>query len=149
VHVSRYCVPIDNQRPQLDLKIFDDICPDRNVPVIVVFTKYDQFRRNVQTHLEDIGSSDDNIFDAADKQFREHYLPLVMMLDSCDEKVGSEDKYHSYMLMFFGRDAQANMGCDGLIETTAAALNDNIVASMLLAVQRDQLKLSVQTALYR
>ncbi|KAH8985073.1 hypothetical protein EDB86DRAFT_2395978 [Lactarius hatsudake] len=47
------------------------------------------------------------------------------------------------------KDAQANMGCGELIETTAAALNDNIVASMLLVVQRDQLKLSVQTALYR
>ncbi|KAH8985063.1 hypothetical protein EDB86DRAFT_3246519 [Lactarius hatsudake] len=42
------------------------------------------------------------------------------------------------------KDAQTNMGCDELIETTAAALNDNIVASMLSAVQRDQLKLSVQ-----
>ncbi|KAH8985072.1 hypothetical protein EDB86DRAFT_3246524, partial [Lactarius hatsudake] len=49
-----------NQRPQLDLKIFDDTCPDRNVPVIVEFAKYDQFRRDVQIHLEDFGSSDDN-----------------------------------------------------------------------------------------
>ncbi|KAH9006717.1 hypothetical protein EDB84DRAFT_1426295, partial [Lactarius hengduanensis] len=34
-HVLRYCVPMDNQRPQLDLNFFKDICPDRNVPVIV------------------------------------------------------------------------------------------------------------------
>src|SRR6266702_3685121 len=26
----RYCVPMDNQRPQLDLKFFKDICPDKN-----------------------------------------------------------------------------------------------------------------------
>ena len=26
----RYCVPMDNQRPQLDLKFYKDICPDRN-----------------------------------------------------------------------------------------------------------------------
>ncbi|KAH9169755.1 hypothetical protein EDB89DRAFT_2072607 [Lactarius sanguifluus] len=92
----------DDQRPRLDLKIFDDIYPDRNVPVIVEFTKYDQFRRNDQIHLEDFGSSDDNI-----RAMR--------------------------------KDAQANMGCDELVETTAAALNDNVVASMFLAVQRDQL----------
>ncbi|KAH9169750.1 hypothetical protein EDB89DRAFT_2072604 [Lactarius sanguifluus] len=41
------------------------------------------------------------------------YVPFVTMLDSCDEKRCT--------------------GCDELIETTAAALN-NIVASMLLAV---------------
>ena len=29
-HIFRYCVPTDNQRPQLDLKFYKDICPDRN-----------------------------------------------------------------------------------------------------------------------
>ncbi len=29
-HILRYCVPMDNQRPQLDLKFFKDICPDQN-----------------------------------------------------------------------------------------------------------------------
>ena len=28
--LSRYCVPMDNSRPSLDLKYFDDICPDNN-----------------------------------------------------------------------------------------------------------------------
>jgi hypothetical protein len=26
----RYCIPMDNSRPALDLKHFDDICPDKN-----------------------------------------------------------------------------------------------------------------------
>ena len=29
-HILRYCVPMDNQRPQLDLRFFKDICPDQN-----------------------------------------------------------------------------------------------------------------------
>ena len=29
-HILRYCIPMDNQRPELDLKHFKDICPDRN-----------------------------------------------------------------------------------------------------------------------
>jgi hypothetical protein len=29
-HIFRYCVPMDNQRPQLDLKFYKDICPDQN-----------------------------------------------------------------------------------------------------------------------
>jgi hypothetical protein len=28
--LGRYCVPMDNVRPELDLKYFDDICPDKN-----------------------------------------------------------------------------------------------------------------------
>ena len=39
--------------------------------------------------------------------------------------------------------------CDGLVEKTAAALNEDAVALMLLAVQRDNLELSVKTALSR
>ena len=26
----RYCIPMDNDRPELDIKYFDDICPDKN-----------------------------------------------------------------------------------------------------------------------
>jgi hypothetical protein len=29
-HILRYCIPMDNQRPGLDLKHFKDICPDQN-----------------------------------------------------------------------------------------------------------------------
>ena len=42
-----------------------------------------------------------------------------------------------------------NSRCDDLIEKTAAALNEDIVALMLLAVQRDNLLLSVKAALNR
>jgi hypothetical protein len=39
--------------------------------------------------------------------------------------------------------------CDDLIEKTAEALNEDIIALMLLAVQRDNLQLSVKAALNR
>ena len=42
-----------------------------------------------------------------------------------------------------------NSRCDKLIKVTAAALNDDIVALMLLAVQRDNIRLSVNMALKR
>ncbi|KAH9053099.1 hypothetical protein EDB87DRAFT_1712583 [Lactarius vividus] len=132
--ILRYCVPMDNQRPGLDLKYFKDICPEKNVPVIVVFTKYDQFWQNVRIHVEDFGSPDDNILDVADKQFQEHYLlPL-----GDDVRFVRLEKMH-----------KQNMGCDRLIETTAAALNDDAVRLMLLAVQRGNLELSVKSALKR
>ena len=86
---------MDNQRPELDLKYVKDICPDKNgtynvfidsrrfvplvnistlVPVIVVFTKYDQFLRNVQINLEDYGNPDDNVLDVATRRFKKYYL---------------------------------------------------------------------------
>ena len=82
---------MDNQRPELDLKFFRNICPDQNgtslnirdgfdcngsiqVPVIAVFTKYDQFLRNVKIDLEDYGNPRENISDAAQRVFKEHYL---------------------------------------------------------------------------
>ena len=42
-----------------------------------------------------------------------------------------------------------NSRCDTLIEATAAALNVDIVTLMLLAAQRDNLRLSVNSALKR
>ncbi|KAH8984501.1 hypothetical protein EDB86DRAFT_2810763 [Lactarius hatsudake] len=134
LHAIWYCVPMDNQRPQLDLKFFNDICPDRNVPVIAVFTKFDQFRRNVQIHVEDFGSPDNNVFDEVEKRFQEYYV----------RPLGNDVRFVRLEKMNL-----PNMRCDKLIETTAAALNDEIVELMFLAVQRGNLELSVKRALQR
>ncbi|KAH9052332.1 GTP-binding protein [Lactarius vividus] len=134
LHAIWYCVPMDNQRPQLDLKFFQNICPDRNVPVIAVFTKFDQFRRNVQIHLEDFGSPNDSVLDGVEKRFEEHYI----------RPLGGNVRFVRLEKM-----NRPNMRCDELIQTTAAALSDDIVGLMLLAVQRNNLELSVKTALNR
>ncbi len=42
-----------------------------------------------------------------------------------------------------------NSRCDDLIQKTAAALDEDVVALMLLAVQRGNIKLSVKIALNR
>jgi len=89
--VFRYCIPMDNDRPELDLKHFAEICPDKNgvltcklyelgltrrtfqVPVIAVFTKYDQFKRDIKMKLEDENRETD--LDAeVEKIFDQHYL---------------------------------------------------------------------------
>ncbi|KAH9017652.1 hypothetical protein EDB84DRAFT_1404088 [Lactarius hengduanensis] len=134
LHAIWYCVPMDNQRPQLDLRFFKDICPDRNVPVIVVFTKHDQFRRNARIYVEDFGSSDDKVIDVMKKRFQEHYL----------RPLGEDVKYVRLEKMHMNQ-----MRCDILIAATAALLKDNIVGLMFLAVQRGNLRLSVEIALKR
>ena len=97
---------MDNDRPLLDLKHFDDICPDKNgaskasfmnwgskweifqVPVIAVFTKYDQFKRNIKMKLED-ENRDPALLDIEEKNiFKEQYLahltgsPRCVILES-------------------------------------------------------------------
>ena len=42
-----------------------------------------------------------------------------------------------------------NSSCKNLVEETAAALNEETVVLMLLAVQKNNLELSVKTALRR
>ena len=165
----RYCIPMDNQRPELDLKFYKDISPDENgeslrifvtvfdalleVPVIVVFTKYDQFLRNVEMHLFDYPEDypDSDVSEAAKKQFREHYLdPLGDNVKYVRLESRFRVIYKDYILMLCVTEMHRQGGhCGDLIEKTAAALNDDIVALMLLAVQRGNLEWSVKVALNR
>ncbi|KAH9048903.1 hypothetical protein EDB84DRAFT_82582 [Lactarius hengduanensis] len=134
LHAIWYCVPMDNQRPQLDLRFFKGICPDQNVPVVAVFTKYDQFRQNIRINVEDFGSPDDDVSQVMEELFQEYYLrPL-----GDDVRFVRLEKMH-----------MQDMRCDELIETTAAALNEETTALMLLAVQRSSLELCVKIALNR
>ena len=90
-HVLRYCIPMDNQRPGLDLKFYDNICSDPNgassrafmtvlmrnfeVPVIALFTKYDQFLFNVEMDVfDDPDKYSGSVSEEAAKRFLEHYL---------------------------------------------------------------------------
>ncbi|KAF8257548.1 hypothetical protein EI94DRAFT_1099221 [Lactarius quietus] len=135
LHAIWYCVPMDYHRPGLDLKFYDKISPDPNVPVIAVFTKYDQFLYNVEMDIADYPDKyPDNISRVAEERFQDYYLgPL-----------GPNAKYVRLEKMHM-KDSR----CDDLVEKTAAALNDDVVALMLLAVQRGNIELSVKTALSR
>jgi len=76
LHAIWYCIPTDNDRPLLDIKHIDDICPDKNVPVIAVFTKYDQFKREIKMKLEDQPEGRDpaHFDDDVENIFKEHFL---------------------------------------------------------------------------
>jgi hypothetical protein len=46
------------------------------VPVIVAFTKHDQFFRNVEMHMSDFSNEypNSNVSEVAENQFQEYYL---------------------------------------------------------------------------
>ncbi|KAF8271919.1 hypothetical protein EI94DRAFT_1719197 [Lactarius quietus] len=109
LHAIWYCVPMDNHRPELDLKFYDKICPDP------------MFLRNVK-------------MDVGGKLFQDHYV----------RPLGNNAKYVRLEKMHM-KDSR----CDSLVEETAAALNEDTVVLMLLAVQRGNIELSVKAALSR
>ncbi|KAN0137755.1 hypothetical protein V8E53_004239 [Lactarius tabidus] len=136
LHAIWYCVPMDDHRPGLNLRFYKNICPDQNVPVIVVFTKYDLFLFNIEMDVYDdpYRYPDGDVFRVAENRFQQHYL----------RPLGDDVRYVRLKKMHM-----EDSRCDDLVETTAEALNEDVIASMLLAVQRDNLELSVKTALTR
>jgi hypothetical protein len=119
--------------------------------VIAVFTKYDQFRRDIRIKLED-QHRDPSILDAeVESVFEEHYLadltgPTPFICLESEDFDDHRDMY-STKLCPAGMH-KPGQRCNGLIEITADALSDGVVALMLLAVQRDNnLELSINYAI--
>jgi len=124
---------MDDHRPGLNLKFYENICPDQNVPVIAVFTKYDQFLRNVKMDVSDDPAEypDRSVSEVAEELFQEHYL----------RPLGDAVEYVRLEKMHV-----KGSQCGELIEKTAAALNEDAVVLMLLDVQKGNVELSVKMA---
>ncbi|KAJ6534528.1 hypothetical protein DFH09DRAFT_1180698 [Mycena vulgaris] len=135
LHAIWYCIPMDNQRPSLDIEPFHNICPDKNVPVIAVFTKYEAFRSNTRLNLEDDEREYEDLEDQThrecEKVFRAEYL----------SRLGKSPQFVCLEGM-----EKPDARCDDLIRSTMNALNPEAVTLMLLAVQTQNLELSVQYA---
>ncbi|KAJ7112343.1 hypothetical protein C8R44DRAFT_798372 [Mycena epipterygia] len=133
LHAIWYCIPMDNQRPILDVAPFHNICPDKNVPVIAVFTKFEAFRSNTRLNLED---EEREYEDLEDQTRRE-----------CEKVFQAEYLNRLGTILFAGME-KPDARCDDLVESTVDALNPEAVTLMLLAVQTQNLELSVQHAVY-
>ena len=161
---------MDCARPSLELKHFEDICPDKNgttsrhncvnwglyeaflqVPVIAVFTKFDQFKREIRMRLEDQDRDADDsalLNSEMERIFKEEFLanlkesPPIVRLES----------ENFDQLVFHDADCRPagmhrhGQRCTDLIEATADALSDSVVTLMLLAVQKDNLELNINRA---
>ena len=96
---------------------------------------------------------DSKVSEVAEEQFREHYLrPLGNEAKFVRLESGFYIKCLGYKLTPRCRSTEMhrkNGHCDDLIEKTAAALDEDAVALMLLVVQNGNLELSVKVALNR
>jgi len=112
------------------------VCPDRNVPVIAVFTKYEQFKFNIRMTFEDEDRQDWETEGPGEteRSFEERYL----------QNLGGN--LHFVRLE---RMDEAGKHCTELLEMTERALDDGVVAVMLLAVQTGNLELSINAGVRR
>ena len=121
--------------------------------MIAVFTKHDQFRRNIKIKLEDQHRDPAHLDAEVETVFNQHYLasltgpPPFMRLES--EDLHYHDRTTHYTDLYPAEMHKPDQRCNGLIELTASTLSGGAVALMLLAVQRDNLELSINQAIRR
>ena len=126
------------------------------VQVIVLFTKFDQFKRDIKMKLEDQHDSDyaEIHIDAEVKRvFEQHYLaslnlngsPPFIRLES-ENFVTDEPIFSNFCPAGMHRPGQR---CPGLIELTANLLSGGVVAPMLAAVQKDNSEVSIDHVIKR
>ena len=123
------------------------------VPVIAVFTKFDQFKRDTKINLVDQGRDPETDLNAeVENIFDQHYVaslngpPPFIRLESEDYDL--VDSWTRIVLTPYRAEMQKHgESCAGLIEMTADALSGGVVALMLLAVQKDNLELNIKQAI--
>ena len=123
---------------------------DFQVPVIAVFTKYDQFKCDIKMKLQDEGRDTGVHLDTeVESVFSEYYLaslsgsPPFVRLESEDVF----NQFTSRLIFCLVGMHKHDQRCTDLIEVTANALSPGVVAHMLTAVQRDNLELSIKQAI--
>jgi hypothetical protein len=119
--------------------------------VIAVFTKFDQFRRDVGMKLEDLGLDTDDpsfLYAEMERIFKEEFLanlkgsPPFVRLES-EDFIPASIYYANCCPVEMHRNGQK---CTDLIETTANALSGGAIALMLLAVQKGGLEKNINQA---
>lgn len=121
--------------------------------MIAVFTKYDQFRREIRMKLEDEnrGRADSDDDAEAETIFKERYLanlkgpPLAPFVCLESEDFVNQPSTYSVNYSPAGMHKPGQQ-CTNLIEKTADALSGSAVNLMLLAVQKDNLELNIKYA---
>jgi hypothetical protein len=121
--------------------------------VIAVFTKRDQFRREVKMKLEDQygGEVDQALVDREMEEIFDKYY--LAKLGEAARFVCLESEYfvnqlaYITLISFSAEMDKPGKGCTPLLEETANALSGNVASLMLLSVQKDNLELNIKVAI--
>jgi len=124
------------------------------VPVIAVFTKYDQFRRDIGFKLEDQKLDPALLDNEVEMIFKKEYL-AELRESAPFVRLESEWEFCWPVSIFCDAEFcpagmhKPSQKCTDLIEKTANELSGDIVAVMLMAIQKENLELSMKQAVRR
>ncbi|KAF8438522.1 hypothetical protein L210DRAFT_3646773 [Boletus edulis BED1] len=166
LHAIWYCIPMDkiDRAIQQSEEMFFGKCDSNNVPVVVLFTKFDALRVNAQVKLapadqqlalkerqSKIQPLVEEIFNGADAWGR-----LSKMTYPPKSSVRLESLYYGFLdahcVMPFTNMLdihKANQGCNILIENTALVLNDEALQMLFVSTQETNIALCVKYAARR
>ncbi|KAG8940818.1 hypothetical protein FRC03_005076 [Tulasnella sp. 419] len=140
LHVIWFCVPMDSHRvlSTAELKFFKDGTGD--VPVIVVFTKWDgqvlhsfsDLKQQGRGLLEAMGEAPQHAMGI----FKEHYLPVITNVSHPPA---------AYVLL--GSMHKEEASCSELTERTASAMSNGILSKLFISVQETNIQISMRSAI--
>ncbi|KDQ64271.1 hypothetical protein JAAARDRAFT_27893 [Jaapia argillacea MUCL 33604] len=136
LHAIWYCLPTDNASRLLtgaEARFFQE-CDPGAVPVIVIYTKFDDFVLQTQQFLTSHGWDEDDAFDEASRSasncFTEEYAKVI-----------NETKFPPSMDVQLQDMDKPDTNCGKLLEKTTDALDDDALRQLLVCIQKNNLDL--------
>jgi len=144
IHAIWYCIPMDklDRAIQRSEEMFFNGCDTRNVPVIVLFTKFDALLAVAMSKL----SNDDQKLSKEKKVARAHEL-----VDGIFENANiwgrlCQLNHAPKCSVLIGGMHNSNEACDILLENTAGALNEEALQISFVTAQETNIALCIKYA---
>ncbi|KAJ8581797.1 hypothetical protein M405DRAFT_831837 [Rhizopogon salebrosus TDB-379] len=146
IHAIWYCIPMDEHHRAITTaeEWFFSECDTNNVPVIVVFTKFDALSAVALGELrKSPGLTRKDIFERTPKRVEEIFVNANIWGRLCETRHPPKDRV---------RLAKMNMDetdCGPLLESTMGALGDEALQMLLISTQQTNLELCITNAVKR
>ncbi|KDQ54556.1 hypothetical protein JAAARDRAFT_135344, partial [Jaapia argillacea MUCL 33604] len=140
LHVIWYCLPTDNASHLLtgaEARFFQE-CNPGAVPVIAIYTKFDDFVLQTQQFFMSQGEEEEDAFLKASLSASNHFTKEYAIVFNKTRFPPSRNdlSFTSYIDM-----DKPDTNCDKLLEKTADALNDDVVRQLFVCIQKNNLDL--------
>ncbi|KAG1722915.1 GTP-binding protein [Suillus lakei] len=148
LHAIWYCIPMDEESrmfTQGEIKFFSQ-CDTGNIPVIVLFTKFDALYDIAYGQLKSKGASMEEAEELAPKHADESFavgVQLTFLYHSKD--IRHPPKCHVCLPNMDKDDA----GCESLMERTAGTLDNEALQQLFVSTQQTNLELCMKYAVQK
>ncbi|KAF8711482.1 hypothetical protein AX14_013269, partial [Amanita brunnescens Koide BX004] len=138
LHAIWYCIPMDNPHPILATELQYFYKGTGNVPLVVVFTKFDGQIIKEYVDLSNVENTDkwEMARENAEKAFQTVYLPKVM-----------DTKFPPKACVRLEDMDMPEMNCPEVAEKTADAVTDATMHQLFVSTQKNNLDLCAKSAL--